>query len=352
MLLLLLFLDLLILDQQNHLMSFANRYWEEEDDEVRMGVSHSGPRGPALDFIFSRWTVSSLWGSSAERVHSSTPDSSLSALCRAHRAASPGAETAQKVLVELLVEELLEPLKQRRVQKKCQSSAPLLSLTASPHEAESLLNTVTKPSVPCSALTSSLPPSCSTEQRYLYVWRASLWTSKMATVRPDSLSSSCSPSAGSHFSWSSFRLSQEKRTRGGNMAEATHSRELLPSRWALDAAGYTLTTGFTTCSSEVWQQQQAAQTHIDTVNSSLQHCTAFSVILETTWTLITKLLINTAQSSTHRLDSPASVGQTILGFYTPRTTPINDTIMRNNCLWLFQTISDVNLLTITFTLKF
>ena len=204
----------------------------------------------------------------------------------------------------------LEPLKQKRsCSEKCQSSAPLLSLTASPHEAESLLNTVSEPSSPCSVWASTVPPSCRTEQRYLYVLFSCPWISKMAAVRPDSLSSSCSPSAGGSSSRGpfSFRLFQEIWTRGGNMAEARHSRELFPSRWALDAAGYTLTTGFTTFSSEVWQQQQqqAAQTHIHTVNSSLQHCTAFSVILETTWTLITKLLINTAQSSLHILDSPS-----------------------------------------------
>ncbi|KAM6989176.1 uncharacterized protein LKV04_008902 [Tautogolabrus adspersus] len=38
-------------------------------------------------------------------------------------------------------------------------------------------------------------------------------------------------------------------TTGGNMSEATHSRELFSSSRPLDAAGYTLTTGFTTCSS-------------------------------------------------------------------------------------------------------
>lgn len=55
------------------------------------------------------------------------------------------------------------------------------------------------------------------------------------------------------------------------MSEARHSRELLPSRWALDAAGYTLTTGFTTCCSSVgwfhpvWFQNQRGTRILHTV---------------------------------------------------------------------------------------
>ena len=41
------------------------------------------------------WTLPGFWGWSAERVHSSTADSSLSALCTARRAASPCTEAGR-----------------------------------------------------------------------------------------------------------------------------------------------------------------------------------------------------------------------------------------------------------------
>ncbi len=152
---------------------------------------------------------------------------------------------------------------------------------STPHEAKSLLNRVTKPSLPCCVWASTVPPSCWTEQLYLYVLFTCWWISKMATVRPNSLSSSCSPSTVGSFSRGplTFCLVQEKRTRGGNMAEATHSRNLFPSRRALDAAGYTLTTGFTTCLSED-DSSNKQNRHTHTVSSSLQHCTAFSSITD------------------------------------------------------------------------
>ncbi|KAG7243800.1 hypothetical protein INR49_008165 [Caranx melampygus] len=99
---------------------------------------------------------------------------------------------------------------------------------------------------------STVPDSCFTEQRYVYVASSGWSINKMAAERPDSVSTSCSSLAGenSFRGISTFCFFQENWTRGGDMAEATHSRELFPSRWALAAAGYTLTTGFTTGSSE------------------------------------------------------------------------------------------------------
>ena len=54
-----------------------------------------GQQKTVSQHVCSWWTVPCFWGSSAERVHSSTPDSSLSALCTAHRAASPCTETGR-----------------------------------------------------------------------------------------------------------------------------------------------------------------------------------------------------------------------------------------------------------------